>query len=244
MWIDKRNHDSLPGKRATNIEINCFMENREQQILSEIKSLMNNVRLQLEQLDAKMAELQQIYDPQEFEAESIDIELDVELMEEPVDAPVEEISEDVVEEIATVVETEPVVETVVEVVAEQETEPDEGTEPLFMEVEDLPEAQPEKPQTRPAAVIDVMATRQAWRTDMPGTPVKDIRAAIALVDRALFINRLFSEDAMAFLEALNHINQVSSLDEAVEYLAGQHPDWDFDSDIVYRFMMAVRRKIN
>ena len=60
-----------------NIVINCFMENREQQILSEIKVMMASIRSQLERLDAKMAELQQIVDPEEFEAESIDIEIDV-----------------------------------------------------------------------------------------------------------------------------------------------------------------------
>ena len=79
---------------------------------------------------------------------------------------------------------------------------------------------------------------------MPGSPVKDVRGAIALMDRVLFINNLFGTDAMAFQDALNHINQVQTLDEAVEYLASSHPEWDFDSDIVYSFMMAVRRKVN
>ena len=89
-----------------------------------------------------------------------------------------------------------------------------------------------------------MASRQAWRTDMPGTPVRDVRAAIALVDRALFINTLFGEDAASFINAVNAVNQMTSLDEAVEYIAQNYPDWDMESDIVYRFMMAVRRKVN
>jgi len=49
---------------------------------------------------------------------------------------------------------------------------------------------------------------------------------------------------MGFMDTLNHINQSASLDEVVEYLASTHPEWDFDSDVVYRFMMAVRRKIS
>ena len=229
------------------------MENTQQQILSEIKSLMSSVRMQLEQLDAKMAELQQMYDPQDFDAEPIDLELedfpavvdddlpfDLDeksfVQEEAVDLPVEDEVDDVVEE------------TVEESVEEQVEEPEpavevieEVEEPLFMAFEQV-----QKPveKARPAAVIDVMATKHAWRNDMPGTPVKDIRAAIALVDRAWFINSLFAEDAMGFLEALNHINQATSLDEVVEYLAAAHPEWDFDSEVVYRFMMAVRRKIN
>ena len=231
------------------------MENTQQQILSEIKSLMSSVRMQLEQLDAKMAELQQMYDPQDFDAEPIDLELedfpavvdddlpfDLDeksfVQEEAVDLPVEDEVDDVAEETVEesveeqVEEPEPAVEVIEEV---------EEEEPLFMAFEQV-----QKPveKARPAAVIDVMATKHAWRNDMPGTPVKDIRAAIALVDRAWFINSLFAEDAMGFLEALNHINQATSLDEVVEYLAAAHPEWDFDSEVVYRFMMAVRRKIN
>lgn len=93
------------------------------------------------------------------------------------------------------------------------------------------------------AVIDVMARKHAWRTAMPGTPVKDVRGAIALMDRVLFINTLFGTDAMAFQDTLNQINQMSSLDDVVGYLATAHPEWDFDSDVVYSFMMAVRRKV-
>ena len=60
------------------------MENKEQQILSEIKSMMASIRVQLERLDAKMAELQQVVDPEEFEAESIDLEIDEPLVAEQV----------------------------------------------------------------------------------------------------------------------------------------------------------------
>ena len=156
------------------------------------------------------------------------------------------IEEGVVAEIEpaeNVVIAENVVEEVVEEAVEEEVP--EGEE-LFMTVEETPAILHQQVQSATAqtAVIDLMATKHAWRSDRPGTPVKDIRAAIALVDRALFINRLFGEDAMKFMDTLNHINQMSNLDEAVEYLASAHPDWDFDSDVVYRFMMAVRRKIN
>ena len=243
------------------------MENREQQILSEIKQLMNSVRLQLEQLDTKMAELQQIYDPQEFESEPIDLgvfpldlDADVALSVETEEV-TEEAAENVAEEVAAF-ESEPKTveepevseepEAVVEPEVEDEDLPVEAEEEepvgdsLFMSVEETPTTIHQQVQSAAVqtAVIDVMAKKHAWRSDRPGTPVKDIRAAIALVDRALFINRLFGEDAMKFMDTLNHINQMSNLDEAVEYLASAYPEWDFDSDVVYRFMMAVRRKIN
>ena len=222
------------------------MENREQQILSEIKQLMNSVRMQLEQLDAKMAELQQVYDPQEFESEPIDLgvfplDLDYDL---PLAPETEEVSEEeIVPEPETVEEPEIVPDSVVPEEPEVLDEP--AGDGLFMTVEEEPVILHQQVQAASqTAVIDVMAKKHAWRGDMPGTPVKDIRAAIALVDRALFINRLFGEDAMKFVDTLNHINQMSNLDEAVEYLASVYPEWDFDSDVVYRFMMAVRRKIN
>ena len=197
------------------------MENNQQQILSEIKSLMDSVRVQLEQLDAKMAQFQQMCVCQGGEEEPIEMDFDVVPALASDDLPFYD---------------------EVPVVSVDEPDPVYEPEPsLLMEPE--PVLQPTAPSA-PVAVIDVMATKHAWRTDMPGSPVKDVRAAIALVDRALFINALFNEDAMAFMESLNHVNQAETLDEAVEYLAGTHPQWDFDSDVVYRFMMAVRRKIN
>ena len=98
-------------------------------------------------------------------------------------------------------------------------------------------------KARPAAVIDVMATKHAWRNDMPGTPVKDVRLAISLHERVLFINHLFSEDPMAFQAAVNRVNASESLEQVVEFVKETYPQWNLESDLVYRFMMAVRRKI-
>ena len=250
-----------------NIDNNYIMENRHQQILSEIKSLMASVRVQLEQLDVKMAELQQSFEPQSIVIEPTDFSIDdIRSVEGLASLP----------ELQTVVEIEPVAfesemavlepedivaepEPLSELVPEPETvvsEPEPVAEPEAVVLEPEPEVsesvanvaveQPviaDKVASR-QAVIDAMASRQAWRTDMPGTPVRDVRAAIALVDRALFINTLFGEDAASFINAVNAVNQMTSLDEAVEYIAQNYPDWDMESDIVYRFMMAVRRKVN
>ena len=252
------------------------MENREQQILSEIKAMMASVRSQLELLDAKMAELQQAVGQEDEEMVPIDLELDdiqydapAEMpVDEPVEIPVEDSAEDesdddlpfydlpaepVEEPVEETVE-EPVEEAVEEVAEEPADLPaeepvvqdDDDDLPIFAEPEPEPVAVPEEPvvdqKTRPA-VIDSMIDRQAWRTDMPGTQVKDIRSAISLNDRILFINMLFNQDPMAFQEALTKINQMTTLDQAVSYIVAERPDWDLGSETVYRFMMAVRRKI-
>ena len=58
------------------------------------------------------------------------------------------------------------------------------------------------PPSSDVPVIDAMLDKHAWRTDMPGTAVKDIRSAISLNDRILFINVLFNEDPMSFQNAV------------------------------------------
>ena len=213
------------------------MENREQQILSEIKSMMASIRLQLEQLDAKMAELQQSVDPEGVEAEPIDIDLDETVAPEVVAEPVEQ-SIDFIDDLP-VVET-PVVET--PVVESPAVEEDDDDLPFFTEPEQVTVHAAANTVARPV-VIDAMTARQAWRTDMPGAPVKDIRSAISLNDRVIFINYLFNEDPMAFQEALTKINQMESLDQVVEFALTSHPEWDMDSEVVYRIMMAERRRV-
>jgi hypothetical protein len=229
--------------------------------------MMATIRQQMEMLDAKMAELQQM---SRFEGEDVaPIVLDIDTFDLPVEEVPEEIpapaepSDDLpfdlpVEE--TPVE-EPVQEAPVAAEPEIETVVEAASEPM---TEDLPEeilledhaaeetapiivAEPEpevvvKPLVK-EAIIDAMTEKQAWRTDMPGTQVKDVRLAISLHERVLFINHLFSEDPMAFQTTVNKVNASASLDEVVEYVKETFPQWDLDSDLVYRFMMAVRRKI-
>ncbi|MBO4922503.1 MAG: hypothetical protein J5382_00085 [Bacteroidales bacterium] len=93
------------------------------------------------------------------------------------------------------------------------------------------------------AVMDVVGQKLAWKTAMPGTPVKNVISAISLNDRVLFINTLFKEDPMAFQEAIAAFNGMASFDEAEEYVKTNYPDWNLNSDLVFRLMMAVRRKL-
>ena len=83
----------------------------------------------------------------------------------------------------------------------------------------------------------------AWLADMPGPEVKDIRSAISLNDRVMFISSLFREDSMLFQDVVSRINAQTSIDKVVSYLEETFPEWNMDSELVYRFMMAVRRKI-
>ena len=258
------------------------MENRQQQILSEIQELMSSVRSQLEKLDAKMQEFQQMADPQGDMATPIDIDIDEsylndevvveanldlpevqdvepEIVEETVSEPepVAEPEPEPVQEVEPEVEVEPEAEPEVEVepvieiepVAEEEPLPavfpepedDDDDLPLFAEPESIFEAAQKSPKAR-KAVLDVMEDKQAWRTDIPGAPVKDILSAISLNDRVQFINVLFNGDPAMFQQARAQLNAMETLDQAVEYITSTY-NWDMGSQVVYRFMMAVRRKV-
>lgn len=150
---------------------------------------------------------------------------------------------------------------------ETEAEPEQvaGTEPE-PKTEDLPEedgfslfggmAEEEEPKSRKTkapsehrqysghkVIADQKYGNEAWRKDMPGPEVKDVRSAISLNDRVMFISTLFRDDSMLFQDVINKINALTTLDKAVQYLKENFPEWDMDSELVYRFMMSIRRKI-
>lgn len=212
--------------------------------------MMSSIRSQLEKLDAKMAELQQSVDPQGVAAMPIDLEIDDSYLSEELVADMElDIPEpEVYAEPIAEPEPEEVPEPEPEVLAEPvpdagslPVEEDDDDLPLFSEPESIFEVAQKSPKAH-KAVIDVMEDKQAWRTDMPGAPVKDILSAISLNDRVQFINVLFKEDPAAFQQARARINLMDTLDEVVEYVTSEY-DWDMNSQTVYRFMMAARRKV-
>jgi hypothetical protein len=228
------------------------MENRQQQILAEIQSMMASIRNELNMLDVKISEFQQIAEGSGNELEPIDLE--------PIDFTMEAPEIEVVQpeleiepEVEVKIEVEPEVEPVVEEVVEDLPVEEDDDLPFFEEESVFAEPEPVKVEPvkeepvaakeEPAALIDAMLDKLAWKKDMPGSAVKDVRSAISLNDRILFINKLFAEDPMAFQAAIGKLNAMESLDEVVAYVKAEHSDWNLESDIVYRFMMAVRRKV-
>ncbi len=184
--------------------------------MSEINEMSASIRSQLDTLERKISELDQLLG--EGTADQA-IELDLDSLEMPV--------------LDTADET---VEATVD--APEQThllEPEECRPVSTVNVQMVD--QPKR------AVIDAMAEHQAWRHDMPASPVHDIRSAISLNDRLLFINTLFGHDAVLFQNTICALNAMDGFDEAIDYLATNHPGWNLESDTVYRFMMAVRRKL-
>lgn len=220
----------------------------------------------------QIIENEDVVEPSDVVASSGDIEIDVmdielspdtEFYSEPLSAEPEPETLSVEEETVVgpeVISDEPAVEpevisqeVAVETAAEPSSEqvavvtPEEVDDdlPFFedMPVEPAPAILNDVQPTSDVPVIDAMLDKHAWRTDMPGTAVKDIRSAISLNDRILFINFLFNEDPMSFQETLTKLNSMASFDEAATYMMTAFPHWNWESDTVYRFMMALRRRL-
>lgn len=199
----------------TKVVNSCLMEKTQKEILNDIMAELSAIRLALNSLESKLSRID-LSDPEPVELD-FDEELDGDLPEEvPAEAPVE------------IAEEAP---------AEPEVELDLFGEPVLRVNEKLGAG-------RSRSVGEKMEQKEAWRTAMPGTAVKDVRSAISLNDRVLFIRELFGGDAGLFQKAVDDINAMGSLDEMVAYVNERHPGWDLDSDTVYRLMMAVRRKLS
>ena len=211
------------------------MENNRTEILQELEAELASLKEKVRAFEDKLEAFRQL--PQEEtveESDFTDMEIGVpDLPEpEPVVEPEPEPVPEPVEEPATV--AEPKLVPVVEPEPEPVPEPVEG--PVAEPVE-APEAPKPAPVPRPET------ERLPWRLDKPGMSVKNLRSGISLYDRALFIGTLFKEDYALYDKTISELNALSSLDEAVDYLLERFPDWNLKSDIVYNFMMAVRKKL-
>lgn len=207
------------------------MEKTQKEILNDIMAELSAIRLALNSLESKLSRID-LSDPEPVELD-FDEDLDGDLPEEaPAEAPVEIAEEAPAEAPAEIAEEIPA-----EAPAEPEVELDLFGEPVLRVNEKLGAG-------RSRSVGEKMEQKEAWRIAMPGAAVKDVRSAISLNDRVLFIRELFGGDAGLFQKAVDDINAMGSLDEMVAYVNERHPGWDLDSDTVYRLMMAVRRKLS
>ena len=155
----------------------------------------------------------------------------------------EEMMEEVVDEVMydepeAAVEEQPEIE--IEFEFEEEPEVLEPEDQDFEVLEPAPE-----PGDRPVLVVDkARPDWYDWEVDIPGPYIEDIRDGIGLNDRILFLNELFYGDEERFAAALSALNGMEKLVDAVEYMRKRYPQWDEESDEVYRFYMTVRRRFN
>ena len=209
------------------------MENNRTEILQELEAELASLKEKVRAFEDKLEAFRQL--PQEEtveESDFTDMEIGVS------DLPEQVVETEPVGEPDQKPATKPALEPVAEPVAESASEP--VAEPVAEPVEVVEEPLEE---SKPVPVQHPETERLPWRLDKPGMSVKNLRSGISLYDRALFIGTLFKEDYALYDKTISELNALSSLDEAVDYLLERFPDWNLKSDIVYNFMMAVRKKL-
>ena len=213
------------------------MENNRTEILREIESELASLKRQVLALEEKVEALRQAPAHEETpveESDFTDMEIGIsDLQEEPVVRPAHQPAPEPVQQPVP----EPVQQPVPESVQQPVPEPVEGPVEAVKAVETPAPVAPKPAAPRPDT------ERLPWRLDKPGMAVKNIRSGISLYDRALFIGTLFKEDYALYDKTISELNGLTSLDEAVDYILERFPDWNLKSDIVYNFMMAIRKKL-
>ncbi|MGN1045543.1 MAG: hypothetical protein ACI4QG_00445 [Candidatus Cryptobacteroides sp.] len=202
------------------------MEKTQDEILSEISGMIADIRRQLDVLTGKLEELGNLSGGAacEYRESLPDSVADGEVLTEYA-------SEDGVSE--GIAQENPVQETPVQ--EEPLLAIDDSEEAIELDVPFIDDSKP--------AVVDALMRSRAWMNDIPGSSVQDIRSAISLNDRLYFIKNLFSDDPTLFQSVVADLNGYSSFEDAARWLLDRFKGWDPDSDVVYRFMMAVRRKL-
>ena len=213
------------------------MENNRTEILREIESELASLKRQVLALEEKVEALRQAPAHEETpveESDFTDMEIGIsDLQEEPVVRPAHQPAPEPVQQPVP----EPVQQPVPEPVQQPVPEPVEGPVEAVEAVEEPAPVAPKPAVPRPDT------ERLPWRLDKPGMAVKNIRSGISLYDRALFSGTLFKEDYALYDKTIGELNGLTSLDEAVDYILERFPDWNLKSDIVYNFMMAIRKKL-
>ena len=115
--------------------------------------------------------------------------------------------------------------------------------PVEVPAADVPAADVPAEEEAPVTLEPDDTADLPWRKDRPGLQVKNIRSGISLYDRALFIGTLFKEDFTLYDNTIRELNELTTLDQAVDYIRRHFPDWNLHSDVVYSFMMAIRKKL-
>ena len=210
------------------------MDKSQKELLQDFQEEVIALKERIAALEARISALQagEIQADDEV-VDFTDIEIGV---EEPVGEP------------EPVAEPQPVADPLPEPVEEPVAEPEPVLESI-LEPEPAPQPAPEpEPAPAPAASapsapLEDETANLPWRKDKPGLSVKNIRSGISLLDRALFIGTLFKEDFALYDQTIADLNAMESLDEAVDYIRERFPSWNLKSDVVYHFMMSIRKKL-
>lgn len=189
------------------------------------QATINALLAKVEELEAKIAELEAR--PVSAAApEEPEVEVEFVFDESPIDE-LESIAEVAVED--PVVEEPVVEESIAETAPESVVEPESDPAPM---AEPIVEIEPE-----PTAETESAVASSAVKY---GTPVDDIRKAIAIGDRFFFVRELFAGDNEKMQKTLDQINACGSFEEAEKLISKF--GWDKESQAYQLFLTPLHRR--
>lgn len=118
-----------------------------------------------------------------------------------------------------------------------EAEEKETEEELVEETAEEPAKSSE--ETKPAQTLGDTTPQPT----LCGPAVSDIRQAISLGDRFLFQRELFAGNGEQMQKALEELNGLQSLSDAMNYISERY-DWDMDSTAAGLFVNVLKRRFN
>ena len=81
-----------------------------------------------------------------------------------------------------------------------------------------------------------------WEYDYPAEYVENLMESMGINDKHEFVRELFNSDPMMFDSQMKEIDTMPNFKAIVQFFRQAHPEWDENSETVYRFYMHVRRK--
>jgi hypothetical protein len=120
--------------------------------------------------------------------------------------------------------------------------------PASVEVPKVVETPSVQQHAMPSSLNEKLQQSQQQKTSLAEKlqkkPISDLKTAIGLNQKFLFMNDLFEGENAAYNEALNLLNNFSSMDDAKNYLLtlGTKYNWDLESDSVVQFTDLVERR--
>jgi hypothetical protein len=115
--------------------------------------------------------------------------------------------------------------------------------PKVKQEEPVKEAKPLSFNERMSAQLKGQQTTQAEPAEAP--PIKDIKAAISLNDKLLFVKDLFNGYSLAYSEAIEIVNRFTSFEEADRFLKTNYVtknNWEGKKTTADKFYALLRRR--
>ena len=118
----------------------------------------------------------------------------------------------------------------------------ETVESVEQPIEELTIEFPVESSIEPVQTHTIESKNYSWMVDIPGPKVELVQSSLSVNDRIIFINELCEGNREEFNSLIDRINQTPTFNEVVDMVHELYPQWDDNSDIVYRFYMMVRRR--